>query len=82
MIYCGQLQCIFSKCQETVSNHQNEDSKTISFFIIIRIFITNKQVRLIFKIMLSWFQDPYASYDLNDDDDDPQPRYDPTDENK
>lgn len=32
--------------------------------------------------MLSWFQDPYASYDLNDDDDDPQPRYDPTDENK
>nr|XP_011450807.2 neuroendocrine convertase 1-like isoform X1 [Crassostrea gigas] len=26
--------------------------------------------------------DPYASYDLNDEDDDPQPRYDPTDENK
>ncbi|XP_061173752.1 neuroendocrine convertase 1-like isoform X1 [Saccostrea echinata] len=26
--------------------------------------------------------DPYASYDLNDEDNDPQPRYDPTNENK
>lgn len=26
--------------------------------------------------------DPQASYDLNDNDDDPSPRYDPTNENK
>jgi len=36
--------------------------------------------------MGEWFciviQDPDASYDFNDRDDDPFPRYDPTDENK
>lgn len=29
-----------------------------------------------------WVQDPLASYDFNDNDDDPFPRYDPTNENK
>ena len=32
--------------------------------------------------VIFFHQDPLASGDLNDNDDDPFPRYDPTDENK
>jgi len=32
--------------------------------------------------VLLYFQDPDASYDFNDIDSDPFPRYDPTEENK
>ena len=35
-----------------------------------------------FLIFLSLFQDPAASWDVNDNDPDPFPRYDPTNENK
>lgn len=30
----------------------------------------------------SFLQDPYASYDVNDQDNDPMPRYDNTNENR
>lgn len=33
-------------------------------------------------LFLLFFQDPEASYDFNDNDHDPFPRYDPTNENK
>lgn len=33
-------------------------------------------------LCLSSLQDPEASYDFNDNDQDPFPRYDPTNENK
>ncbi len=32
--------------------------------------------------MLAYVKDPDASYDVNDHDPDPQPRYDPTNENR
>jgi hypothetical protein len=49
-------------------------------YVITILFLVNSNILKLFKKLC--LQDPEASYDLNDNDDDPTPRYDFTNENK